>query len=129
MSDNDSSSNIKKEKRGNIFFNEKKLTEKSPDLTGRFLLKGEEWKISLWENKNNEGKKYYSFSISEYVPPNPNNSNTQSNQNAHSQAPGGQPIVRPQPTPGAIVDLSSDDLSDIDNILGLMDDDDNNPFN
>lgn len=126
MSDNDASSNIKKEKRGKIFFNEKKLTEKSPDLTGKFLLEGKEWKISLWENVTLEGKKYYSASLSEPTAAD----NSQSHQIPSSApVPGGQPIIRPQPVPGAIVDLSSDDLSDIDNILGLTEDDDTNPFN
>lgn len=121
----EANTNIKKEKRGKIFYNEKKLTEKSPDLTGNFLLEGKEWKISLWKNTSNDGKEYLSASISELTT---ENNQPKANYQSAPQ-PGGQPIIRPEPTPGAIVDLSSDDLSDLDNILGLTDEDNNNPFN
>ena len=121
MSDNNTS--VKKEKRGYIYHNDKKLTEKSPDLTGKFLLDGKEWKISLWKNTSPEGKEYLSLSISE---PPVHDSNTPGA--APTSQHGGQPILRPEPTPGAVINLSNDDLSDLDDILSLTNGDADNPF-
>lgn len=125
MSDsNSNNTSVKKEKRGYLRPNDKKLKDKSPDYIGKFLLEGKEWRISMWNNIAADGQQYYSISLSE--PLVPEQVNTQNNNNF-----GGQPILRPEPTPGAILNLSSDQLSDLDEILNLTDDkdlDNPNPF-
>lgn len=54
-----------KENRGVIFRNKKKTDNKHPDYRGEIDVNGERYEISLWENDDKNGGKYFSASISE----------------------------------------------------------------
>ena len=50
--------------RGAIFRNEKKSTEKHPDMNGSINIEGKEYWISGWSNVSKAGAKYLSLSVS-----------------------------------------------------------------
>lgn len=121
--ENTNSDNYIAEKRGRLFFNKSKLTEKSPDMTGKVQLDGKIWKLSVWKNQTQQGEEYLSISATEFV------AKEQKQEPAIIQQTGGQPIIRPEPANKVIVDLSSSEFGDLDEILGLSEDEDSNPFN
>lgn len=108
----------KKDNRGYLYPNTNKTKPTQPDFTGKVTIENKEWRLSAWENKTPEGKKYLSLSVSPPLentpgaPPTNNNYNNQNNQKSNTKS-----------TP----DISKDELDDLDAILKLTDDD--NPFN
>lgn len=52
-----------KDKKGFLFRNKNKNNTKQPEFTGKIKIDGKEYKLSAWENKNNNSNDYY-FSIS-----------------------------------------------------------------
>lgn len=105
--------NVKKDNRGYLYPNSNKNKPTQPDFTGKVLVDGKEWRISAWENKTPEGKKYLSLSFSPPLPANQGQGgSSQSQSNNTTSAATGAPI--------------SEDL-DLDAILNSSDDD--NPFN
>lgn len=107
---------IKKDNRGYLYPNNNKNKPTQPDHTGKITIEGKEWRLSAWENKSPDGKKYLSINVS---PP-------LDNQNVAT--PGGQPIQKKLPVADSSSqnDISKDDLEDLDAILKLTDDE--NPF-
>ena len=105
----------KKDNRGYLYPNTNKNKPTQPDFTGKVTIDNKEWRLSAWENKSPDGKKYLSISVS---PPLENN----------QSGPGGQPIQQNKikNTQDHQPDITQDDLEDLDAILKLTDDD--NPF-
>lgn len=104
----------KKDNRGYLYPNTNKNKPTQPDFTGKVTIDNKEWRLSAWENKSPDGKKYLSISVS--VPL----ENSQ-------PGPGGQPIQQNKNKVNHQPDITQDDLEDLDAILKLTDDD--NPFN
>lgn len=106
----------KKDNRGYLYPNTNKNKPTQPDFTGKVTIDNKEWRLSAWENKSPDGKKYLSISVS--VP-------LENNQ----PGPGGQPIQKNNNKinqESHKPDITQDDLEDLDAILKLTDDD--NPF-
>jgi len=53
----------KKDNRGSIFKNSFKYNPKQPDMTGKALINGVEYRISAWENMTITGNVYLSMSF------------------------------------------------------------------
>ena len=68
-----------------LFINERKESERHPDMTGKGLVGGKEWRVAAWNNTSKGGKKYIKMRFSE---PNLN----------------AQPEAAPQYVPGADAD-------------------------
>ena len=53
-----------------LFINERKQSERHPDMTGKGLVGGKEWRVAAWNNTSKGGKKYLKmkFSLPDYVP-------------------------------------------------------------
>lgn len=106
----------KKDNRGYLYPNTNKTKPTQPDFTGKVTIENKEWRLSAWENKTPEGKKYLSLSVSpplESTPGSPPANNNYNNQQ------------KPNTKPNS--DISKDEMDDLDAILKLTDDD--NPFN
>lgn len=109
--------NVKKDNRGYLYPNKNKNKPTQPDLTGKVLIEGKEFRISAWENKTPEGNKYLSLAFSLPLPNQAGENQGQtSNQNVASQNNSAHQANAP----------ITDDL-DLDAILNSSDDD--NPFN
>jgi len=52
-----------KDNSGAIFKNEKRESEKHPNLTGSLLVAGVDYWVSAWTNVSKNGKKYISLSL------------------------------------------------------------------
>ena len=73
----------KNQNRGYFYRNERKMQAKQPDFNGKLTIDGKEWQISIWENKDKNGKAYYSISASDkkFAPENKNNPTSNNNNN------------------------------------------------
>ena len=54
----------KKDMRGIFSPNSNKNKPAHPDFTGKVVVKGEEFRVAIWENKSADGKVYYSMILS-----------------------------------------------------------------
>lgn len=113
------SENIKKDNRGYLYPNKNKNKPTQPDLTGKVLIEGKEFRISAWENQTPEGNKYLSLAFSLPVPQTENQNGSVANgttTNTQSKDSNQPKIAAP---------ISED--FDLDAILNSTDDE--NPFN
>lgn len=108
----------KKDNRGYLYPNTNKTKPTQPDFTGKVTIENKEWRLSAWENKTPEGKKYLSLSVS---PPLENNAGNQTGSQPANNSYNNQQKAK------SSSDISKDELDDLDAILKLTDDD--NPFN
>lgn len=106
----------KKDNRGYLYPNTNKTKPTQPDFQGKVTIEGKEWKLSAWENKSPDGKKYLSISVS---PP-----FTGTEQKDQKDASGNYSQSSDKPSTGAPI---SNDLDELEEILRISDDD--NPFN
>lgn len=60
-----------KDDRGNLFRNDKKKKENSPDWSGKIKMNGQEFYLSAWEKKTKKGDTFYSVSLGGMVPAQP----------------------------------------------------------
>ena len=51
--------------RGALFVNDKRSSDKAPDLKGKLNVGGKEYQISAWRKKSSSGADFYSLSIEE----------------------------------------------------------------
>lgn len=56
--------NNKKDNRGYLYPNKNKNKPTQPDMTGKVMIEGKDWRISAWENQTPEGNKYLSLAFS-----------------------------------------------------------------
>ena len=56
-----------KDNTGVLFKNNKKTSDKHPDLTGNIIVNGKKLRLSAWTKEGKAGK-FYSLSISDYTP-------------------------------------------------------------
>ena len=52
----------KKDNSGALFNNDRKETDKHPDMTGTITIEGKEYWLSAWNNTSKAGKKYMGLS-------------------------------------------------------------------
>ena len=62
---------------GALFLNDKKESDKHPDLTGNLIDNdGKKWRVAGWQNTSQKGNKYISLKISEFQAPQSNDSDS-----------------------------------------------------
>lgn len=111
-----------KNNKGFLYPNTNKTKATHPDYTGKVSVEVNgvvvEKRLAAWENSDSNGKKYFSIIVSDPVPQENKNGNTNNSSN-------GMPNNSVQRVP--VSSPISDDLEDLDAILRTADDD--NPFN
>jgi hypothetical protein len=57
---------MERDNSGVLFKNNKKTSEKHPDLTGNIMINGKKYRLSAWTKQGNSGK-FYSLSVSDFT--------------------------------------------------------------
>lgn len=60
-----------KDDRGNLFKNDKKKNENSPDWSGKIRMNSQDFYLSAWEKKTKKGETFFSVSLGKMVPAQP----------------------------------------------------------
>lgn len=60
-----------KDDRGNLFRNDKKKNENSPDWSGKIRMNSQDFYLSAWEKKTKKGETFFSVSLGKMVPAQP----------------------------------------------------------
>lgn len=100
---------VKKDMRGVFFPNQNKNKPTQPDLSGKAMIKGVNYRMAVWENKTADNKTYFSVIFSEddeseNKQSNNKSSNTVNNNRSRQSS-----------------NNNSSDLDDLDDILNITD--------
>ncbi len=99
---------VKKDMRGVFFPNLNKNKPTQPDLSGKAMIKGANYRIAIWENKTADNKTYYSVIFSD--DDDSDNKLPQNNKNLNSK-PANQSSKK----------YDSGSFDDLDDILNITD--------
>ncbi len=108
-----------KDKKGFLFRNKNKNNTKQPEFTGKIKIEGKEYKLSAWENKNNNSNDYY-FSISVSEPGQFNKPKEETSQKER-QVESAKNVAQND-------ELTDDEKAAYDNIKSYDDNNDNDAF-